>query len=179
VEDWTRSGGKQYRMASSGKGGAEHVGSAIHAPGTIWSHVIEHHRAESRKADGRPDAFLYFVGGKQSGKSTLLNRFLYPDRAEVPKPTDGLEYTYARKSSAYNPEKKDVAHIWELSGGEELADEVLKSEHLFLGQKQVTTAVVVVTVDLSDPSTVFDTLLFWLEKIRQKLGVSFHLFHIV
>jgi acetyltransferase-like isoleucine patch superfamily enzyme len=58
-------------------------------------------------------------------------------QAEVPKPTDGLEYTYARKSSAYNPEKKDVAHIWELSGGEELADEVLKSEHLFLGQKQV------------------------------------------
>mmetsp|Transcript_35465 Transcript_35465/g.89428 ORF Transcript_35465/g.89428 Transcript_35465/m.89428 type:complete len:410 (+) Transcript_35465:79-1308(+) len=161
-------------MASGGKaGGAEHVGSAIHAPGTIWSHVVETHRAESRKADGRPDAFLYFVGGKQSGKSTLLNRFLYPDRADVPKPTDGLEYTYARKSSAYNPEKKDVAHIWELSGGEELADEVLKSEHLFLGQKQVTTAVVVIAVDLSQPAEVLDTLLFWLEKVRLKLQTSY------
>lgn len=93
-------------------------------------------------------------------------------QADVPKPTDGLEYTYARKSSAYNPEKKDVAHIWELSGGEELADEVLKSEHLFLGQKQVTTAVVVIAVDLSQPAEVLDTLLFWLEKVRLKLQVT-------
>lgn len=61
-----------------------------------------------------------------------------PLQTDLPKPTDGLEYTYARKSSAYNPDKKDIAHIWELSGGEDLADEVLKSEHVFLGQKQVS-----------------------------------------
>mmetsp|Transcript_8241 Transcript_8241/g.23674 ORF Transcript_8241/g.23674 Transcript_8241/m.23674 type:complete len:415 (+) Transcript_8241:330-1574(+) len=153
--------------------GSEHNGSAILAPDTIWFKSIEHNRTESRKTDGRPDAYLYFVGSKQGGKTTLLNRFLYPDRADVPKPTDGLEYTYARKSSAYNPEKKDIAHIWEMSGGEELADEVIKSEHVFLGQKQVTTAVVVVVVDLSKPSEVFSSLVFWLEKIRAKLKTSY------
>jgi len=34
---------------------------------------------------------------------------------EVPKPSEGLEYTYARKPSTFDHEKKDLAHIWEVS----------------------------------------------------------------
>ena len=36
-------------------------------------------------------------------------------QVEVPKPSEGLEYTYARKPSQYDHEKKDLAHIWEVS----------------------------------------------------------------
>lgn len=35
----------------------------------------------------------------------------------------------------------------------------------------MTTAVVVIVLDLSKPSEVLDTLVFWLEKIRTKLRV--------
>jgi hypothetical protein len=36
----------------------------------------------------RPDANLYFVGARGGGKSTLLNRILYPNETATPKPTD-------------------------------------------------------------------------------------------
>lgn len=35
-------------------------------------------------------------------------------QSEVPKPSEGLEYTYARKPSQFDHEKKDLAHIWEV-----------------------------------------------------------------
>lgn len=34
----------------------------------------------------------------------------------MPKATEGMEYNYARKTHATNIERKDVAHIWEISG---------------------------------------------------------------
>lgn len=41
---------------------------------------------------------------------------------------------------------------------------------------QITTAVVVVVLDLSDPSSVLPTALHWLELVRQKLGTTYRLF---
>jgi len=36
----------------------------------------------TRTADqGRPDAVLFVVGAKGAGKTTLVSRFLYPDKA--------------------------------------------------------------------------------------------------
>lgn len=125
-------------------------------------------------ADGRGDAFCYFVGSRAAGKSTLLNRFLYPNRvrvatykalgvvvgsvcaalghrraltsahplrhvqAEVPKPSEGIEYTYARKPAAFDHEKKDLAHIWEVGGSQEFAEEIVTSDQLFLTAKQAS-----------------------------------------
>eukprot|EP00798_Chlamydomonas_sp_ICE-L_P019945 gene19945-26653_t len=80
--------------------------ASIRTPGSIWAKLIEQSAANAKKPDGRGDAFVYFVGSRASGKSTLLNRFLYPYRTEVPKPSEGLEYTYARKPSNYDHEKK-------------------------------------------------------------------------
>mmetsp|Transcript_17177 Transcript_17177/g.54938 ORF Transcript_17177/g.54938 Transcript_17177/m.54938 type:complete len:387 (-) Transcript_17177:65-1225(-) len=141
---------------------------------TIWQQILEHNKVQAKQGDGmRPDANVYFVGMRHGAKSTLLNRFLYPDKMDVPKPTEGLEYTYARKSVATNIERKDIAHIWEISGSQDLAVEVTKNENLFLGQRQVATSVVVICVDLSVPSEVPSTLLFWLEKIREKSQLSY------
>jgi ABC-type lipoprotein export system ATPase subunit len=84
----------------------------------------------------RPDANLYFVGARGGGKSTLLNRILYPNETATPKPTDGIEYSYLRKS-APNSDRKDVANIWEISGADELCADFTASENLFLGMRQV------------------------------------------
>jgi dynein light intermediate chain 2 len=54
----------------------------------------------------------------------------------VPKPTEGIEYNYARKTHATNIERKDVAHIWEISGSRRFADEATEQENTFLGMRQ-------------------------------------------
>ncbi len=59
-------------------------------------------------------------------------------QAEVPKPSEGLEYTYARKPSNFDHEKKDLAHIWEVGGSPEFAEEIL-----LLTVKQVLAALTV------------------------------------
>ncbi|EFJ46628.1 cytoplasmic dynein 1b light intermediate chain, D1bLIC [Volvox carteri f. nagariensis] len=153
-------------------------GQAIKTAGSIWAKAIEQANEERKKpgADGRGDAYCYFVGSRASGKSTLLNRFLYPTRAEVPKPSEGIEYTYARKPAAYDHEKKDLAHIWEVGGSQEFAEEIANSDQLFLTAKQVTTAVVVIVVDLSDPAGILPTLLYWTEQVKKKLTATYEKF---
>lgn len=153
-------------------------GQALRTPGTIWAKAIEQANEERKKpgADGRGDAYAYFVGSRSAGKSTLLNRFLYPTRAEVPKPSEGIEYTYARKPVAYDHEKKDLAHIWEVGGSHEFAEELVNSDQLFLTPKQITTAVVVIIVDLSDPASVLPALKYWLEQTKKKLAATYEKF---
>jgi dynein light intermediate chain 2 len=56
---------------------------------------------------------------------------------EVPKPSEGLEYTYARKPSNFDHEKKDLAHIWEVGGSQEFATEIAQGDQIFLTAKQV------------------------------------------
>mmetsp|Transcript_19135 Transcript_19135/g.32887 ORF Transcript_19135/g.32887 Transcript_19135/m.32887 type:complete len:414 (-) Transcript_19135:1059-2300(-) len=148
---------------------------SIKTPGGIWAKLIEQAAAAAKKPEGRGDAFVYLVGSRGAGKSTLLNRFLYPNRLETPKPSEGLEYTYARKPSNFDHEKKDLAHIWDVGGSPEFAQEIASGDH-FLTVKQVTTAVVVIVVDLSDPGSVLTTLLHWLDQIKRKLAATFEKF---
>lgn len=150
--------------------------ASIRTPGSIWAKLIEQSSANAKKPDGRGDAFVYFVGSRGSGKSTLLNRFLYPTRAEIPKPSEGLEYTYARKPSNFDHEKKDLAHIWEVGGSQEFAEEIALGDQLFLTVKQVTTAVVVIVVDLSDPASIMNNVLGWIDQIKKKLASTYEKF---
>ena len=62
-------------------------------------------------------------------------------QTEVPKPSEGLEYTYARKPSNYDHERKDLAHIWEVGGSQEFAEEIAQGDQLFLTAKQVRGSV--------------------------------------
>eukprot|EP00854_Cymbomonas_tetramitiformis_P017965 gene17965-21396_t len=142
----------------------------------LWTKIIEHNKNLAKQPGGdavRPDAILYFVGSRQGGKSTLLNRFLYPDKTDTPKATEGLEYTYARKSVSTNIERKDIAHIWEIAGTEKLSNEISACENIFLGMRQVATAVVVIVVDLSNPASVLPTLEYWLDKVKAKTGATY------
>lgn len=139
---------------------------------TIWAQAMEAAKAAAKGQDGgqRPDANVFFVGARRGGKSTLLNRFLYPDQNQTPKSTEGMEYTYIRKSQVTQIEgqRKDVAHIWELSGSDDLVANVSAVESLFLSMRQVSTAVIVIVVDLSQPDEALDTVCAWLDRIKHR-----------
>mmetsp|Transcript_14319 Transcript_14319/g.41743 ORF Transcript_14319/g.41743 Transcript_14319/m.41743 type:complete len:198 (-) Transcript_14319:1665-2258(-) len=150
--------------------------ASIRTPGSLWAKLIEQNNEKLKKPDGRGDAFVFFVGSRGTGKSTLLNRFLYPTRSEMPKPSEGLEYTYARKPSAYDHERKDLAHIWEVGGSHEFAESISQGDQLFLTAKQITTAVVVVVVDLSEPGAVLGSVTYWLDQVKKKLAATYEKF---
>lgn len=59
-------------------------------------------------------------------------------QSETPKPTEGSEYTFARKQSVASLDRKDLAHIWEISGSQDLAALIAEGDHLFLGPLQVS-----------------------------------------
>jgi len=56
-------------------------------------------------------------------------------QAEAPKPTEGLEYTYIRKPAANPTDPKDLAHLWEVSGSQELWQEILNSDSVLSPQQ--------------------------------------------
>ncbi|XP_066534529.1 cytoplasmic dynein 2 light intermediate chain 1 isoform X2 [Hoplias malabaricus] len=90
------------------------------------------------------------------GKTTILLRCL--DRDEAPKPTLALEYTFGRRAKGHNT-PKDIAHLWELGGGTSLSDLV----QIPITPVNVRTVSVVLVLDLSKPSALWDTM----EKLLQ------------
>ncbi|DBB05899.1 hypothetical protein WJX82_002057 [Trebouxia sp. C0006] len=145
--------------------------SVVDTGASIWAQLTERSKA-SLTQTGRPDAHLYVVGPRGSGKSSLLNKYIQPDRAEAPKPTEGLEYTYIRKPAANPTDPKDLAHLWEVSGSQELSQEILNSDKV-LSPEQVATAVIAVVVDLSQPAQVLQSAVTYLQLVRANLQTSY------
>lgn len=152
------------------------AGTGIYTPGSIWAKALEHKKTQKKSESGREDSHVYVVGPKGSGKSTLLSRFLYPNKLEVPKPSQALEYTFARKASNLADARKDLAHIWEASGSEAFAQQLVKGNQIFLTYRQVTTAVVIIVLDLSDPAAVLPSALQWLDLVKRKLSATYSLY---
>lgn len=131
-------------------------------PRDIWSQVLEANKQAKRGLTDKGDTNVLVVGSKGAGKSTLVSRFLNPEDQDTAKPTMGLDYVFARRTSQG---EKQVAHIWELGGGEDqasLMDAVITPENL-------RNFVCVVCVDLSKPSTVLESLVFWLDRVRKRI----------
>ena len=151
--------------------------SAIYSQGAIWSRLIDRVRTDESSGGGaaRPDSFVYIVGDRGGGKSTILETFLHPDRdaAAGIKPTETLDFTFVRKQQKHAIERKDVANVWEISGAADFIARVAESEHLFLTPKQVATATVVIVLDLSRPHAALRSLHAWLGRIRARLGHVF------
>ena len=154
------------------------------APGqeNIWTDVLALNKADAKaRGDvGRPDAALFVLGASGSGKTTLLRRILYgggdgqklADSAP-PKPGEGMEYHYARRARGGDSDRKDVAHVWEISGARAFADAISSKESVFFGARQVTTATALIVVDLSKPLEAVPTLEYWLRKTRAAVDRTF------
>ncbi|XP_067129331.1 cytoplasmic dynein 2 light intermediate chain 1 [Centruroides vittatus] len=81
----------------------------------IWDLAIEKARTTEKDESFQPkDSNIIFLGNKQSGKTSIIYRFV--DRQEIPKPTLALEYLFGRRSRGLDT-AKEVCHIWELGGG--------------------------------------------------------------
>ncbi|KAK5982883.1 Cytoplasmic dynein 2 light intermediate chain 1 [Trichostrongylus colubriformis] len=97
----------------------------------------------------RKSTHIILCGNSQSGKSTMVNKFL--DRKEEAKETIALEYIYARRTRGNN---KDICHIWELGGGTEL----LQLLAIPLVKENIETGSSIMVVDLTHPYELWITV---------------------
>eukprot|EP00892_Ulva_mutabilis_P007119 jgi/Ulvmu1/477/UM001_0485.1 len=147
---------------------------AINMPG-LWA------SAAAQKATGQAerDSYLYVVGPKNSGKTTAVNTVVRPN-GPYKAGSDVVDFWCVRKANAAG--KHDSACIWELPGDDVLADAISAKDKVptsmplpafFLPAKSISTAAVVITVDLSRPWTVVESALTWIKRTTRALNEQF------
>ena len=100
------------------------------------------------------------MGEKQCGKSSLIAKFLDQQVKEDMPETTALEYKSGLKLSG---DKRCKTNIYELGGGRNFAN--LLEAALVGGNVANTT--VCVCVDLTKPGNTIESVLFWLNSIRE------------
>ena len=102
----------------------------------------------------------------------------------------GANYAFVRSRRRDVPiDRQDIAHLWEFSGSRELTTQLCRVQNLFIASKhvdalsndasleeqrgQVTTAVVVIVVDLSKPCRALESGNYWMETIRHRRDATF------
>nr|XP_002128888.1 cytoplasmic dynein 2 light intermediate chain 1-like isoform X1 [Ciona intestinalis] len=110
------------------------------------------------------EKFILFVGGKSSGKTTAILKFL--SRDEAPRPTTALEYTFARRAN--NLQDKMTGHIWELGGGVNL----IKLMDVSLTVDTIHSMTVILVLDLSNPSELWYTAENLLKAARARIDAT-------
>eukprot|EP00026_Physarum_polycephalum_P004817 Phypoly_transcript_04841.p1 GENE.Phypoly_transcript_04841~~Phypoly_transcript_04841.p1 ORF type:complete len:668 (+),score=149.10 Phypoly_transcript_04841:23-2026(+) len=155
AEDGMETGSTDLRMKFRGK--------------DIWSSILKDQEVKSQAEYGEgkfsdSDYTLIFVGSKNAGKSTLIHRFL--EKSGEPKSSTALEYTYGKHavSTGVAKDATEIVHTWELAGGTSL----LPLFDVCLTVERIKSAVVVLVLDLSEPSTMMDTLIRWQDTIRAR-----------
>lgn len=110
--------------------------------------------------DKNTDRIGVFLGEKSSGKTTLINLLKGAQKDEGPKATYAMEYSFVKRTTN---NRKEVVHFYELGGGKELAELV----SVPLTKETYKNIVYIISVDLSEPSTVMESLEYWLRKVRE------------
>lgn len=103
---------------------------------------------------------VVFVGEKRSGKSSLAAKFLETPLKDDMEVTTALDFQYGTK---VREDKKVKVNVYELGGGRILAN-MLSS---VLNGANVGSTAVCIVVDLSKPGNTIDSLLFWLNAVRE------------
>jgi dynein light intermediate chain 2 len=120
--------------------------------------------SEPASSESVPDELagssIVFVGDLGSGKSTLIQSFLKPSGAKETKPTIALEYNYARRSANGS---KSVANLWEIGG--DLVEPRLME--IGLTVRNLPVAAVVISIDLSKPHNVLNSLLRCISAVKE------------
>jgi len=106
------------------------------------------------------DRIGVFLGEKSSGKTTLINLLKGAQKDEGPKATYAMEYSFVKRTTN---NRKEVVHFYELGGGKELAELV----SVPLTKETYKNIVYIISVDLSEPSTLMESLEYWLRKVRE------------
>ncbi|CAH8837589.1 unnamed protein product [Trichobilharzia szidati] len=116
---------------------------------SVWDIAVQQNK--NKPVQGNVETTIIFAGNRQSGKSTIINRFLEKD--ETPKPTLALDYTFGRKGAG-NYMTRAVSHIWELGGGSKLSDLI----DVLITPNNILNLHLILVVDLSKPTELWDTV---------------------
>lgn len=104
---------------------------------------------------------LIFVGEKQSGKSSLINKFLDLQIKDDMPETTALEFKSGLKLSG---DKKVKTNVYELGGGRNFAN-LLEAA---LSGGNIANTTVCIVLDLTKPGTTVGSLLFWLNAAKEQ-----------
>ncbi|CAG9311552.1 unnamed protein product [Blepharisma stoltei] len=109
---------------------------------------------------------IFVLGERKAGKSSLINNLISQSaNNEEPRPTVALEYYYARAPLGINS-TRDLGYIYELGGGRLLANLV----SVPMTAETLSELMIVIAIDLSHPYKVIDSLLYWLQIIRNRIS---------
>jgi len=108
-----------------------------------------------------------FVGDKQSGKSSLILKFLELQTSnDKLKNTVALDFKYATKNKE---EKRAHVHTYEVGGGRVLVNML---QATFSLQNLSKIASICIVLDLSKPGNVIDSLTYWLNSVKEHLNAA-------
>lgn len=104
---------------------------------------------------------ILFVGEKRSGKTSLIAKFLGDPVKEDTTETTALDFKFGKRQV---DDKSQKVSMFELGGGRSLADML----SVCLTPRSVSSTVVCITVDLTRPGNAVDSVLFWLNVVREQ-----------
>lgn len=133
---------------------------------SILTKLVNEHQQKSAEEEFANDIAVLFCGMKKSGKTSLIDRFIKPDKDEKdqPKPTVALDYKFARYASETSTSKV-LAHIYDLGGDENFEDLI----RIAASKTQIGNIVLAVTLDMSEPQFVVPSLEKWLNLLHQQV----------
>lgn len=131
----------------------------------LWDLAIDKVHTEEEEQKAAEESAVFLVGSKNSGKTSMILRFL--ERDEPPKPSVALEYTFGRRARGHNL-AKDVGHIWELGGGTWLS----KLINVPVNADNLMNLSVILVLDLSSPNELWFTLETFLKELRQYIDAA-------
>lgn len=108
---------------------------------------------------------LVFMGEKGVGKSSLISKFLDENVAEQMEVTTALDFKYGYKQKE---EKKVKVNVYELGGGRILSHMLSAA----LTERSIANTTVCIAVDLSRPGSSIDSILFWLNAVREQSQIA-------
>ncbi|KAF5222884.1 putative dynein light intermediate chain [Trypanosoma cruzi] len=134
----------------------------------LWQNIILNTRENQVT---QTEVNVLIVGTSGSGKTSLLRRIfsgVNTSSSSVPKsflrvkPTTALDYSFVRRNDRHIAQ---VAHFWELAQGMELSQLC----EVVITPENVHTMVLAIVVDCSEPSTMWDTVVYWMKRVDRRV----------
>lgn len=105
---------------------------------------------------------VVFVGEKRCGKSSLIAKFLDEPIKEDMNETTGIDYRFGMR---YKDERRQKVNIYELGGGRKVENLLQAPLNAF----NIANTTVCIVVDLSAPGNVLDSLVFWINAVKENI----------
>lgn len=68
----------------------------VNDPIPLWEVIEKRAASEQSSNQERSSTTALFIGAKKAGKTTLIERFINPNKEDPPKPTSALDYKFVR-----------------------------------------------------------------------------------